>query len=82
MKTTTFIMKNGKKLFYQDDKGDAICQFRNQSNYKDVDVKFIKTDGHEISAFNNTTKAEISFKSYDVVNKNVGMIILSGRGFN
>ena len=81
MKTTTFIMKNGKKLFYQDDKGDAICNFRETSGYKDSDVKYIKTEGHEISCFNMTTKAEISFKSHDVVNKNFASMVLTGRGF-
>ena len=43
MQTTTFIMKNGKKLFYQDHKSNAISKFRNTSEYKDQDVKFIKT---------------------------------------
>lgn len=81
MKTTTFIMKNGKKIFYQDDKGDAIFKFRNTSGYKDKDVKFIKTEGHEISCFNTTTKAKIAFESYDVVNKNALSMILTGRGF-
>ena len=81
MITTTFIMKNGKKLFYQDDKGDAIFKFRNTSGYKDEDVKFIKTEGHEISCFNDTWDAKISFKSHDVVNKNALSMILPGRGF-
>ncbi len=81
MQTTTFIMKNGKKIIYQDDKGDAIFNFRNSSGYKDEDVKFIKTEGHEISCFNMTTKAEITFKSHDVVNKNALSMILTGRGF-
>ena len=39
------IMKNGKKLFYQNNEGDAILKFRNTSGYKDKDVKFIKTEG-------------------------------------
>ena len=81
MQTSTFIMKNGKKIIYHDDKGDAIFNFRNSSGYKDEDVKFIKTEGHEISCFNMTTKAEISFKSHDVVNKNALSMILTGRGF-
>jgi len=80
MQTTTFIMKM-VKLIYHDDKGDAIFNFRNSSGYKDEDVKFIKTEGHEISCFNMTTKAEISFKSHDVVNKNALSMILTGRGF-
>ena len=81
MQTTTFIMKNGKKIIYHDDKGDAIFNFRNSSGYKDEDVKFIKTEGHEISCFNMTTKAEKYFKSHDVVNKNALSMILTGRGF-
>jgi len=80
MKTTTFIMKNGKKIFYQDDKGDAIRTFRNTSGYKDEDVKSIKTEGNEISCFNCTTKAKIAFESHDVVNKNALSMILTGRG--
>ena len=79
--TTTFIMKNGKKLFYQADKGDAIFKFRNTSGYKDKDVKFIKTEGHEISCFNDTWDAKISFESHDTVNKNALSMILTGRGF-
>tara|TARA_Y100001938_G_scaffold50032_1_gene69760 strand:+ start:307 stop:600 length:294 start_codon:yes stop_codon:yes gene_type:complete len=81
MQTTTFIMKNGKKIFYQNDKGDAIRKFRSTSGYKDKDVKFIKTEGNEISCFNTTTKAEISFESHDKVYKNALSMILTGRGF-
>jgi len=81
MITTTFIMKNGKKLFYQDDKSNAISKFRNTSEYKDQDVKFIKTEGHEISCFNDTWDAKISFESHDKVNKNALSMILTGRGF-
>ena len=81
MQTTTFIMKNGKKLFYQADKGDAIFKFRNTSGYKDEDVKFIKTEGHDISCFNDTWDAKISFESHDKVNKNALSMILTGRGF-
>lgn len=81
MKTTTFIMKNGKKIFYQDDKGDAIFKFRNTSGHKDQDVKFIKTEGNEISCFNSTTKAKIAFESHDKVRKNALSMILTGRGF-